>query len=206
MKYRSFVPKSDGDVDGKMEYLQKQGSSWYAIVCYDDRALENLRKKAIIQDIPLEDQFIPKEWRETYKHGKVQVKLVNTMPGYGFIKSVFSTELFHLVSEIRGCGWHEQGILQIQPVSDEEAERLKNMANRAALVEMPEEPRFVKGEAVKILSGPFKRFEGRVDSGDHYLKESSSGLRFYQVNVQIFGRDTIVEIKESLLKPVEAKE
>ena len=71
---------------------------------------------------------------------------------------------------------------------------------------MPEEPRFEPGEEVKILSGPFKRFEGKIDSSDNYLKESGSGLRLYKVNVQIFGRDTIVEIKENLLKPVETPE
>ncbi|MBI4217239.1 MAG: KOW motif-containing protein, partial [Parcubacteria group bacterium] len=76
------------------------------------------------------------------------------------------------------------------PISREEIDSLKKRMSQ-------EEPRFeialVPGDAIKIVDGPFKDFDGRVSDVD---KERGK----IKVLVNMFGRDTPLEIDSLQIK------
>ena len=52
---------------------------------------------------------------------------------------------------------------------------------------MKEEQSFISGDVVKIISGPFAKLTGRV-------RDVNNDKRMLAVIVEIFGRDTVVEL------------
>jgi len=52
---------------------------------------------------------------------------------------------------------------------------------------MKEEQSFISGDVVEIISGPFAKLTGRV-------RDVNNDKRMLAVIVEIFGRDTVVEL------------
>jgi transcriptional antiterminator NusG len=167
---------------------------WYVV-----RAVGGKEKKAKeyieneIKRMKLEDHvsqvLIPTEKIYQVKNGKKISKERIFYPGYILIEIALTAELQHMIRNIT----HVSGFLGEtkggQPVPLRQSEVNRILGKVDELVDQEEEniTPFLVGEAVKVVDGPFNRFNGTVE-------EISDDKKKIKVMVKIFGRKTLLEL------------
>jgi len=128
--------------------------------------------------------LIPTEKKIKIKNGKRKVVTEKIFPGYVLVEMVVDDNSWYVVRNTPNVtGFIGSGTTPT-PISDTE---IKSLQKRMGV----EEPTFkidvTVGTAVKIVDGPFKGYEGKVDKID----EDRGKIK---VLVNIFGRETPVEL------------
>lgn len=162
---------------------------WYIVHTYSGH--ENKVKKSLqqrIQSLGFEDRIfeIIVPTRNTIKvtQGKKETVKEKIFPGYVLIRMVLDDESWLLVRTTQGVTAFIGAGNKPTPISDKEVEAIQKFMK----IEEPlYKAAFVKGEAVKIVDGPFADFLGAVEEID----ETRGKLK---VLVSIFGRETPVEL------------
>jgi len=162
---------------------------WYIVHTYSGH--ENKVKKSLhqrIQSLGFEDRIfdIIVPTRNTIKvsQGKKEKVLEKIFPGYVLIRMILDNESWLLVRTTQGVTAFIGAGNKPTPISEKEVEAIQKFMK---LEEPLYKAAFVKGEAVKIVDGPFADFLGTVDEID----ETKGKLK---VLVSIFGRETPVEL------------
>ena len=179
----------------KQEETQKvksnvpENAKWYIVHTYsghEDRVTKTLRQR--IQSLGFEnrifDIIVPKRNTIKVSGGKKESVKEKIFPGYIIVRMVLDNESWLLVRTTQGVTSFIGTGNKPTPISEKEVEAIQKFMNM-------EEPlykaSFVKGEAVKIIDGPFADFLGTIDEID----ETKGRLK---VLVSIFGRETPVEL------------
>jgi transcription termination/antitermination protein NusG len=180
-----------------MSKQQPQQRGWYVIHTYsgyEDRVAENLRQR--IESLAMDDKIfqviVPKEKQITIKNGKRRVVEKRIFPGYVLVEMVVTDDSWYVVRNTpQVTGFIGEGTTPI-PVSQGE---IKHIQKRMGI----EEPKFKidikEGEAVNIIDGPFKGFDGLVSEID----EEKGKIK---VLVSMFGRETPVELDSLQVKRI----
>ena len=162
---------------------------WYIVHTYSGH--ENKVKKSLqqrIQSLGFEDRIfdIIVPTRNTIKvsQGKKETVKEKIFPGYVLVRMILDNESWLLVRTTQGVTAFIGAGNKPTPISDKEVEAIKKFMK---LQEPLFKAAFSKGEAVKIVDGPFADFLGAVDEID----ETKGKLK---VLVSIFGRETPVEL------------
>jgi len=172
-----------------------QEKNWYVIHTYS--GYEDAVAKALLQRVEtlgMEDKIfnviVPKEKKIKIKDGKRKVVEEKIYPGYVLVEMLVTDESWYVVRNTPNVtGFVGAGTTPV-PVSKEEIENLK----KRMAVEEPQYKIEVKiGEVVKITDGPLKDFDGKISEID-----SERGK--VKVLVNIFGRDTPVELDSLQIK------
>jgi len=162
---------------------------WYAIHTYpasEDTVAQNLKQR--IESLDMADKIfnvlVPKEKKIKIKSGKRQIVEEKIYPNYVFVEMIVTDDSWYVVRNTpRVTGFIGSGTTPI-PVSDEEINKLLKRVGK-------EEPTYkieVEAEdAVKIIDGPFKDFDGKISEVD-----KAKGK--VKVLVNMFGRETPVEL------------
>lgn len=170
---------------------------WYIIHTYsgfERKVAESLksRVKAFGMDAEIHGVLIPTEEVVEVRGGKRVTSQKMFYPGYVLVemetaeKGGPSDEAWHLVKNTpRVTGFVGSG-QSPTPLTEEEVQQIVYRVNTAADRPKPKLS-FEKGEAVKIIDGPFTSFTGVVDD----VNTDRSTLK---VMVTIFGRATPVEL------------
>lgn len=166
--------------------------NWYIIHTYsgfERKVAESLMNR--VQVYGLQDKIgqilIPTEDVVEMKGGKKVVSSKLFFPGYILVEMEMSDETWHLVrSTPKVTGFVSQG-QKPTPLTEAEVDQVVHRVSTAA--EKPK-PKFTfdRGEAVKIIDGPFSNFTGSVE-------EVSLEKNTLKVMVTIFGRATPVELE-----------
>lgn len=171
------------------------GRNWYAIHTYsgyEDAVARNLKQR--VESMWMQDKIfniiVPTEKRIKIKGGKRKVVEEKIYPGYVLIEMVVTDDSWFVVRNTpRVTGFVGAGTTPV-PLEKQEVEALLSRMEEA-------EPRHkievVKGDAIRIIDGPFKDTEGKVEEVD----EERGKIK---VLVSLFGRETPVE-----LDPVQVK-
>lgn len=174
-----------------------QERNWYVLHTYsgyEDAVAKNLKQR--IESLSMEDKIfnviVPKEKKIKIKGGKRKVVEEKIYPGYVLVEMVVTDDSWYVVRNTPNVtGFVGAGTTPV-PVSSKEIEHL--MKRTAG-----EEPQYkieVKvGEPVKIIDGPFKDFDGKVSEID----EERGKIK---VLVNMFGRDTPVELDSLQIKKI----
>ncbi|HOC96294.1 MAG TPA: transcription termination/antitermination protein NusG [bacterium] len=166
-----------------------EGRLWYVVHTYsgyEETVKKNLEQR--IESMDMEDKIfnvlIPTEKKIKIKNGKRHVVVEKIFPGYVFVEMELSDESWYVVRNTPNVtGFIGSGTTPT-PVSPEEMEMLKKKMG----MDVPKyNVNFEIGDLVKITDGPFKDFEGNIDSID-----SEKGK--VKVLVSVFGRETPVEL------------
>lgn len=165
------------------------GKNWYAVHTYsgyEDAVARNLKQR--IESMGMEDKIfnvvVPTEKKIRIKGGKRRVVEEKIYPGYVLVEMVVTDDSWYVIRNTpRVTGFVGSGTTPT-PLSEEEMDvLLKRMGE--------DEPRhkvdFAAGDAVKIIDGPFKDYEGKVSEVDGERGK-------VKVLVSIFGRETPVEL------------
>lgn len=168
---------------------QHHGRAWYVLHTYsgyEDNVARNLRQRIESMDMQefIFDVMVPVEKKIKIKAGKRTVIEERIYPGYVLVDMIVTDASWYVVRNTPNVtGFIGLGTTPT-PVDPREIEMLKKRMG----VEEPKYKIDVKiGDTVKIVDGPFKEFDGKVNEVD----EEKGRVK---VLVSIFGRETPVEL------------
>ncbi len=173
---------------------------WYVVHTYS--SYENRAKAALEQrakELGLEDRFgqvlVPSEKVVEVVKGEKRTSSRKFFPGYILVQMELDKETWYLVkntpkitgfvgeTKTRGPGDEPTA----PSISDEEVQKIIGQMEEGRVHPKPKFE-FSKGEAVKVVDGPFSNFTGIVED----VNPDKGKLR---VLVSIFGRSTPVELE-----------
>ncbi|OGC15445.1 transcription termination/antitermination factor NusG [candidate division WOR-1 bacterium RIFOXYC2_FULL_37_10] len=166
-----------------------EDKKWYVVQTYSgqedkvkqavDNTIERLGLKSKVSEV-----LIPEEDVVELKGKKRIERKKRLFPGYIFLEMVLTDETWHEIRQTPGVARFIGTKTKPTPVSDREMQRvLKQIGVKAEKLEIA----FEKGEAVRIISGPFRGYTGNID-------EINADREKLKVLINIFGRDTPVEV------------
>jgi transcriptional antiterminator NusG len=167
----------------------QQERSWYAIhtyAGYENAVARNLKQRIESLDMgnKIFNVIVPTEKKVRVKGGKRVTAEEKIYPGYVLVDMIVTDESWYVVRNTpRVTGFVGAGIV---PVPLDKAE-MEMLFSRMGADTVKHKIDLAVGEAVQIVDGPFKDFEGKVSETD----ENRGKVK---VLVSMFGRETPVEI------------
>ena len=167
----------------------QQGKNWYVLHTYsgyEEAVARNLKQR--IESMGMEDKIfsviVPTEKKIKVKAGKRHVYEDKIYPGYVLVEMIVTDDSWYVVRNTpRVTGFIGAGTVPT-PISSDE---IKSLQKRMGI----EEPKYKIdvniGDPVKIIDGPFKDFDGKIDEID--IERGR-----VKVLVSMFGRETPVEL------------
>ncbi len=174
-----------------------QGRNWYAIhtyAGYENAVMRNLKQR--IESLGMENKIfsvlVPTEKQVKVKGGKRVTVEEKIYPGYVLVDMIVDDDSWYVVRNTpRVTGFIGSGVVPV-PLEKAEIEDLfKRMDNSGIKHDID----FVPGEAVVIVDGPFKEFEGKISEIDQERGK-------VKVLVSMFGRETPVELDFLQIKKI----
>lgn len=176
---------------------QHHGRAWYVLhtySSYEDNVSRNLKQRIESMDMQdhIFDVLVPKEKKIKIKGGKRVVVEERIYPGYVLVDMVVTDASWYVVRNTPNVtGFIGLGTTPT-PIDPKEIETLKKRMGVA-------EPKYKidvrVNDAIKIVDGPFKNFDGKIQEVD----EEKGKIK---VLVSIFGRETPVELDFLQVKKV----
>lgn len=169
------------------------GKSWYVIHTYagfEGRVKTSIQERAGQMGLvdKLGQVLVPTEDVIEIKDGKRRTAKRKFFPGYVLVEleTPLTDETVQMIKETPKVTGFVGGGTRPIPLTSEEADLLLKQVD-SGTVTPREQIRFIKGDNVRIIDGPFLGFNGLVDEvdADHNRVE---------VLVSIFGRSTPVEL------------
>ncbi len=178
-----------------MTRQQSQGRNWYVLHTYsgyEDAVARNLKQR--IESLDMQDKIfnvlVPKEKKIKIKNGKRRVIEEKIYPGYVLVEMIVTDDSWYVVRNTpRVTGFIGSGTMPI-PVS---AGEIADLQRRMSGGESKYKIEFSIGDPVKIVDGPFKDFDGKVNEID----EEHGKVK---VLISMFGRETAVELDSLQIK------
>ena len=182
------LPEEKKEIEKINQTIGNTGK-WYVIhvqTGYENKvrqALEQRVKSLAVEDkifeiiIPIRDIMVVKRGKKTKQTEKV-------FPGYVLIKMILDDDSWLGVRTTEGVTGFVGAGLKPTPISEKEVTAIM----RFVAQEQPKfKTKFTRGEAVKIIEGPFADFLGTIESVD----EEKGKVK---VLVSIFDRETPMEL------------
>ncbi len=165
---------------------------WYVIhtlTGQEDKVKNNIDKRISqgeLKDL-VSQVLVPTEKVSEVKDGKKRISQRKFFPGYVLVEMELNENSWYFIRNIPGVtGFISSGLKPI-PLGQEEIANILKQTE-----EKKEKPTpkiiFEKGEAVKVIEGPFTNFNGTVEE----INPNKGKLK---VSVAIFGRTTPVELE-----------
>jgi len=165
--------------------------TWYAvhtIAGHENKVRDVLTRRAQVEGLwglDIYDILIPTEKELQTRNGKRYEMDRKVFPGYILVQMALTDDAFKLVKSTSGVtGFVSSGN---KPVPLEEYEVRRIMTNLEASKEAPK-VNWNKGDAIRVVEGPFSDFAGKIE-------EVNGDREMLKVLINIFGRDTPVELK-----------
>lgn len=145
--------------------------------------LERAMKQVYVPEI-----LIPTEKVYQIKNGKKVVKERNAFPGYILVQADFSDpEVIPLIKSVTSVVGFLGSKDTPVPLRANELSRILGTADDLSEGGSSSEERFIVGEPIKVVDGPFNDFDGVIEE----INEEKKKLK---VMVKIFGRRTPLEL------------
>lgn len=166
-----------------------QGRNWYAIHTYsgyENAVARNLKQR--IESLGMEDKIfnvlVPTEQKVKIKGGKRVTEEEKIYPGYVLVDMIVTDDSWYVVRNTpRVTGFIGAGVTPV-PLEKTEVDALFARMGEGSVKHKID---LTMGEAVQIVDGPFKEFEGKVSEIDIDRGK-------VKVLVSMFGRETPVEL------------
>jgi transcriptional antiterminator NusG len=175
----------------------KSKHHWYVIHTYsgyEDRVAENLRQR--IDTMHMQDKIfdviVPKENQIEIKNGRRRIVERRIFPGYVIVQMDVTEDSWYVVRNTPNVtGFVGSGTTPTAISEDE----VRHIQKRMGVEEPKFKIDFSVGEAINIVDGPFKGFDGMVNEID----ENKGKIK---VLVNMFGRETPVELDSLQVKKI----
>ena len=175
-----------------LEGLRGDGEAkWYVVHTYSGHEnkvkvnIEKIVENRGMQDLIL-DVIVPTEDRVEVKEGQRKVKTRKMFPGYVLINMVMNDDTWYVVRNTRGVtGFVGPGSKPV-PLSEEE---IGMLGIQPETIEID----FAEGDSVVVTGGAWKDTTGIIQT-------INSQKQTVTINVELFGRETPVEISFAEIK------
>ncbi|MDO1511012.1 MULTISPECIES: transcription termination/antitermination protein NusG [unclassified Neisseria] len=166
---------------------------WYVVQAYSgfEKNVQKTLKERIIRE-NMDDYFgqilVPVEEVVDIKNGKKTISERKFFPGYVLVEMEMTDDSWHLVkSTPRVSGFIGGTANKPMPISQKEVDAILQQVQSG--VEKPKpKVEFEVGQQVRVNEGPFADFNGIVEEVNYERNK-------LRVSVQIFGRETPVELE-----------
>ena len=181
--------ESDVDLSDSNE-PKSDDMRWYVLHTYsghEKRVRRSLQEYIARADFDehFGEILVPTEEVVEMRNGQRRTTERNFYPGYVFINMDMTADTWHLVNSIpHVCSFI--GGKEPTPISENEARSVIDQVEAGANNPRPKFF-FRPGELVRVISGPFEDFNGRVEEVNYEKNKLS-------VSLAIFGRSTPVEL------------
>jgi len=163
---------------------------WYVIhtyAGYEKRVMTNLERR--VDSMDMKDKIfrimVPTEKEITSRGGQKRTVEKKVFPGYVLVEMVMDDDSWYVVRNTPGVtGFVGPGSKPV-PLSEKE---INHILRQVGIVEGKPRIDFDIGQVVRVVSGPFKNFEGKVE-------EINRDKGTVKVSVSMFGRETPVELE-----------
>ena len=170
----------------------KMAKDWYVVHTYsgfEKFVAESIRQRSY--ELNIQDQIgkiiIPTEGIVEIKDGRKVVSTKRSYPGYILVEMEMTDENWYIIRETpKVTGFVGSG-KRPTPLNKEEVNQIVEHMETTSEKPKPKHS-FEKGEAVRIIDGPFFNFSGIVE-------EVNQERNTLKVLVTIFGRSTPVELE-----------
>lgn len=177
------------DIDVFLDLDSDIDKDWYVIHTYsgyENKVKTNLERR--VESMGMEDKifrvFVPTEEEIEFKDGKKKINQKKVFPGYVLVEMIMSDDSWYVVRNTPGVtGFVGSGSKPIPLTADEVRAILKQLDFDEAKPKVA----FSVGDVVRVVSGPFENFDGRIDE----VNVDRGKLR---VQISMFGRNTPVEL------------
>lgn len=177
------------DIDEFLDLDSDIDKHWYVIHTYsgyENKVKANLERR--VESMGMEDKifrvFVPTEEEIEFKDGKKKINKRKVFPGYVLVEMVMSDDSWYVVRNTPGVtGFVGSGTKPI-PLEPEE---VKTILKQLGFDEAKPKVAFSVGDVVRVISGPFENFDGRIEE----VNVERGKLR---VSISMFGRETPVEL------------
>jgi len=167
-----------------------ENKDWYVIhtyAGYEKRVKTNLERR--VDSMDMKDKIfrimVPTEKEITSRSGQKRTVEKKVFPGYVLVEMVMDDDSWYVVRNTPGVtGFVGPGSKPV-PLSEKE---ITHILRQVGVVEGKPRIDFETGQVVRVVSGPFKNFEGKVEEINH-----EKGT--VKVSVSMFGRETPVELE-----------
>ncbi|UOO81796.1 transcription termination/antitermination protein NusG [Uruburuella testudinis] len=166
---------------------------WYVVQAYSgfEKNVQKTLKERIVRE-GMDEYFgqilVPVEEVVDIKNGRKTISERKFFPGYVLVEMEMSDDSWHLVkSTPRVSGFIGGTANRPMPISQREVDAILQQVKSG--VEKPKpKVEFEVGQPVRVNEGPFADFNGVVDEVNYERNK-------LRVSVQIFGRETPVELE-----------
>jgi len=177
------------DIDEFLDLDSGIEKDWYVIHTYsgyENKVKANLERR--VESMGMEDKifrvFVPTEEEIEFKDGKKKITKKKVFPGYVLVEMVMSDDSWYVVRNTPGVtGFVGSGTRPL-PLEPEE---VKAILKQLGFDEARPRVAFSPGDAVRVISGPFENFDGRIE-------EVNIERGKLKVIISMFGRETPVEL------------
>lgn len=173
------------------------GKRWYVLHTYsgyEENVKHNLEQRTESFDMQdkIFDILVPKEKKIKIKNGKRTVIEEKIFPGYILVEMIVTDDSWYVVRNTPNVTGFVGAGTTPTPVDPKEVESLQK---RMGVKDPTHKIDVETDDPVKIVDGPFKNFEGKVQNVD----ESRGKIK---VLVSMFGRETPVELDALQVKKI----
>ena len=130
---------------------------------------------------------VPTEQVSEIKGGKKKISERKFFPGYILVQMVLNDKTWYFIKQTAGVTGFVGPRSRPTPLTEEE---IKNILRQSETTKARPIPKvmFEKGEAIRVVQGPFNNFSGTVEETNHEKGK-------IKVSISIFGRSTPVELE-----------
>ncbi len=180
-------PKEEKKVFSLLEREEKP--AWYVIhtyAGYEESVSKSLRQRTVSLNMSekIFEVLVPTEKQIRIRSGKRKVVEEKIFPGYVLVQMIVTEESWYIVRNTPNVTGFVGTETTPIPLSEQEVKTLKKRMGRD---EFDYDIDIAVGDPVKIVDGPFKTFDGKIESVDRERGK-------IKVSVNMFSRETLVEL------------
>ena len=175
------------------EFVDSLPAKWYVLHTfsgYENVAKDNL--ETVVEKFNLQDRIfdiiIPMEDVVEEKNGKKKLVQRKAMPCYILVKMKYADDIWHNVTRTRGITGFVGPKGRPLALTEEEVRKLR-------LEDIKVEIDLAVGDRIEIISGPLNGMVGQV-------KEVNTQTATVSVIVEMFGRETTVDVETSQVRKI----
>lgn len=169
--------------------MRDMTKNWYVIHTYsgyENKVKANLEKR--VESMGMQDKIfrvlVPVEEEVEIKNGKKKVTQRKIFPGYVLVEMIVTDDSWHVVRNTPGVtGFVGTGN---KPIPLQESE-VKAILKKMGIEEPKPKIELDINQNVKVISGPFENFIGKVVEINHEKQK-------VKVLISMFGRETPIEL------------
>jgi len=174
------------------EQIQEQlEPRWYALrtfTSHEQKVKESIENEVARLELGefLEEVVIPHETVFEMRNGKRRQRVKNFLPGYILVHLVLTNKMQDVITNLPSVLNFIGRRTEPTPLQQNEIERIMGRVEERKDIATIE-TKFVEGDPIKVIDGPFATFSGTV-------KEVNNEKQKLKVEVGILGRKTPVEL------------